>query len=289
MAGLKNHILVPVDFSEQSLIALGQSYNLARLTMADITLINVIEESLQLPFFSKNGNDKAVEKKIQKELDRLAAETTEKAGIRVNSMIVRGKVYEEIQKAAKKFKSSFIIMGTNGSVGFKKFIGSNALRVVREAPCPVITIKGKKHRTGCKNIVLPLDLTKETREKINKSIEIAKLFSSTIHLVTVLNTDDEFIVNKLKRQMNQVHDHIREHDINCTMEFLHNDNLTGAIVDYSKKIKADLIMIMTQEENWTDLMFISSSAQQLINSSDIPVLSIRPKEKKNTTLSVFEY
>jgi nucleotide-binding universal stress UspA family protein len=180
-------------------------------------------------------------------------------------------------------------MGTNGSKGLKKFIGSNALRVIRESPCPVITIKGKKHRIGCKNIVLPLDLTKETREKIGKSIEIARLFMSTIHLVSVLTTDDEFIVNKLRRQMNQVHDHIRDNNIPCTMEFIHGDDVTDSVLDYSKKIKADLLMILTQEENWSDMMFISSSAQQIINSSDIPVLSIRPKEKKASTISVFEY
>lgn len=288
MAGLKNHILVPVDFSEQSLIALSQSYNLAKLTMADITLINVIDDSFQLPFFSKKDNQ-GMEKKITKELEKLSVETSQKAGIRVNSMVVHGKVYEEIQKAAKKLKSSFIVMGTTGSTGLKKFIGSNALRVVREAPCPVVTIKGKKHRVGCKSIVLPLDLTKDTREKVNKAIEIANLFGSTIHLVTVLTTDDEFIVNKLRRQMHQVTEFIEQHNITCKAEFIQDDDVTESVIDYAKKIKADLIMIMTQEENWTDLMFISSSAQQVINSSEIPVLSIRPKEKKDTTLSVFEY
>ena len=288
MRGLKNHILVPVDFSEQSIIAFEQSYNLARLTMANITLINVIDESFQLPFFSKK-DDKSMEKKIKKELEKLSSETTQKLNIQVDSMISRGKVYDEIQKAARKLKSSFIVMGTNGSIGLKKFIGSNALRVIRESPCPVITIKGKKHRFGCKNILLPLDLTKDTREKVSKSIEIAKLFSSTIHLITVLTTEDEFIVKKLRRQMNQVHDFIRENGIPCTVEFIHNDDVIKSVLDYSKKIKADLLMIMTQEENWSDLMFISSSAQQIINSSDIPVLSIRPKEKKTSTISVYEY
>jgi len=288
MAALNNLILVPIDFSAQSIVALEQSYNLARLTKADLTLIHVIDESFQLPFFNKSDGI-AVEKKIKKEMEKLASETMQKVNIHVNIVITKGKVYEEVQKAARKLKSSFIVMGTNGSVGLKKFIGSNALRVIREAPCPVITIKGKKHRFGCKNIVLPLDLTKETREKVNKSIEIARLFSSTIHLVTVLTTDDEFIVKKLQLQMKQVHDFIAQKDINCTIEFINSNDVTTSIVNYSKKIKADLLMIMTQEENWTDLMFISSSAQQIINSSDIPVLSIRPKEKKPSTVSVFEY
>ncbi len=289
MTGLKNHILVPIDFSEQSLIALSQSYNLAKLTMADITLINVIDDSFQFPFFSK-GEDQAMEEKITKELERLSEETSKKAGIKVNSMVVHGKVYEEVQKAAEELKSSFIVMGTTGSVGLKKFIGSNALRVIREAPCPVITIKGKQHGAGCKTIVLPLDLTKETREKVTKAIEIAKLFGSVIHLVSVLTTDDEFIVNKLKRQMHQVHEFVEEQNVMCKTEFIQNDDVSDSVVEYAKKVNADLIMIMTQQEmNWTDMMFISSSAQQVINSSEIPVLSIRPKEKKDTTLSVFEY
>ncbi len=288
MAAFKNHILVPIDFSEQSIIALEQSYNLARLTKSDITLINVIDDAFQLPFFTKSV-DKGVEKKIKKELEKLASAYMQKLNIHIDTVVSHGKAYEEICKAAKKLKSSFIIMGTNGSVGIKKFIGSNALRVIRDAPTAVITIKGKKHRFGCKNILLPLDLTKETREKVNKSIEIAKLFSSTIHLVTVLSTDDEFLVKKLRRQMSQVYDFIRENAVPCTMEFIHNDDVTTSIIDYTKKIKADLLMIMTQEENWTDLMFISSSAQQIINSSDIPVLSIRPKIKKASTVSVFEY
>lgn len=233
--------------------------------------------------------DKSMEKKIQKELDKLASETSQKAGIKVNTLVLRGKIYEEIQKAVKKLKATLVIMGTNGSVGLKRFIGSNALRVIRDSPCPVITIKGKKHRTGCKHIVLPLDLQKETKEKVHNAIEFARLFASTIDLVSVLTTDDEFIVNKLKRQMHQVHEYILEQNIPCTVEFLHGDDVAEEVVRYSKRIKADIIMVMTQSEmNWSD-MFISSASQDIINSSDIPVLSIRPKEKKDTTLTPFEY
>ena len=56
--------------------------------------------------------------------------------------------------------------------------------MVRESKHPVITIRGKVHRDGCKTILLPLDLTKETREKVNKAIELAKIFKRrhTYHL-----------------------------------------------------------------------------------------------------------
>src|SRR6185295_19184252 len=181
MASVKNLILVPVDFSEQSLIALSQSYNLARLTRAEITLIYVIDdgELTPLSFFLslKKENKKSLEKNITEKLTKLASEAMKKAaGVKINSMVTYGKIYEEINKAAKKLKCSFIIMGTNGSTGIKRFIGSNALNVIRDAPCPVITIKGKKHRYGCKLILLPLDLTKETRQKVNKAIDLANHF-----------------------------------------------------------------------------------------------------------------
>jgi len=286
---LKNHILVPVDFSPQSLIALGQSYNLARLTKATITLIYVIEDNLNSRFSPKKEG-KIMEKGIRNELQKLGTDSTSKSGVHTDVIISRGKVYEEVHKAAKALKSSLIIMGTNGSVGIKKrFIGSNALRVIREAPCPVITIKGKKHRSGCKHIVLPLDLTKETKEKVSKSVEIAKLYGSHIYLLSVLTTDDEFIVNKLKRQMTQVEDFIKERNVTCSSELIHGSDVTEEILKYAKKVDADLIVIMTQRETgWTN-MFIGTKAQEVINNTDIPVLSIRPMVRKNTALSAMEY
>ncbi|CAN5488922.1 hypothetical protein BH11BAC1_BH11BAC1_24600 [soil metagenome] len=288
MAIFKNHILVPIDFSEQSLIALGQSVNFARINKASITLIYVIEDPFHLPFV-KSKEDKSLEKNIKKELEKMTADTYLKHGVKTDFVIAHGKVYEEIQKAARKMKSTLIIMGTNGSVGIKRFIGSNALRVIREAPCAVITIKGKKHRPGCKNILLPLDVSKETKEKISKAIELAGLYGSHIYLMSVLTTDDEFIVNKLKRQMLSVENFIKEHNVSCSHEFVTGDDVAEEIVKYAKKIKADLVVLMTQKEmGWTD-MFLSDESQKVLNDTDVPVLSIRPDPRKNITLSAFEY
>ena len=288
MANLKNHILVPLDFSEQSLIALGQSYNMARLTRASLTLIYVVEDHFQLPFRKKE--DKSLDKNIQKELKKLAADTYSKSGVKTDFIVVHGKVYEEIQNAAKRLKSSMIIMGTNGGgKGLKRWIGSNALRVIREAPCPVITIKGKKHRTGCKRILLPLDLTRETKEKVTKAIDMANLYGSHIYLLSVLTTDDEFIVNKLHRQMQSVEEFIKQSDVSCSHEFVNGDDVEEEVLKYAKKINADLIMIMTQQDSKLKDMFIDSEAQEVINGSDIPVLSIRPKVRKNVALTPMEY
>ena len=288
MSSEVKQIVIPVDFGEQSTIALKQSYNLARLTQSEITLINVIDEDFLKPFQDMVSGQSQYETHLRDginlKLKQLADKVSAEAGVKVNVMIRTGKIYEQVVEAAEELNASLIIMGTMGAVGFKKrILGSNASRVVREATCPVITIKGTQHRFGCKHILLPLDLTKETKEKVDKAIELAQMFGAIIHIVTIVESDDEFIMNILTRQMDQVQEFIVESGVKCTSEFVEGSDVAELIINTAEKVEADLIMIMTQKEvGFTDL-FISSAAQEIINKSEIPVLSIRPFPKKDTT------
>src|ERR1017187_1882672 len=139
-------ILVPIDFSDQSQIALEQSYNLAREYKAEITLLYVIEDNGFISkFFSKKQDDE-IKKEVDKKLTKLATSVKKKTGIHIHTMVARGSVYEKIAEVADMINALFIIMGANGTMNIrKKFIGSNALRVVREANVPVITIRGQSH------------------------------------------------------------------------------------------------------------------------------------------------
>ncbi|MEW6470149.1 MAG: universal stress protein [Bacteroidota bacterium] len=286
----KNRILIPIDFSEQSYIALSQSYNLAREIDADLTLLYVIEDRGALfQFFSKKQHAD-IKKNIQKELDKVAAEAEKKSKLKVETMIAKGAPYEKITEVAEMINATFIIMGKNGTETIKKkFLGSNALKVVRESKVPVITIRGKRHRDGCVNIVLPLDLTKETKEKVSKAMWLARLYKGArIRVVSVLFTTDEFVVNRLTRQMGQVRSFIEAGGIECTAEIIKGikgeETLAQNIIDYANKVEGDLIMIMTQQEVDFTPYFIGSAAQEMINNSEVPVMSIIPMPKKDTSV-----
>src|SRR5581483_3372283 len=222
MKSTANQILIPMDFSDQALIALDQSYNLAHFYNAELTLIYVIEESGALSkIFAKSVNEAALKKEIEDKLYELAQEVEKKRKLKVNTIVAKGSVYDKILEMAEMVNAKMIIMGAQGTIGIRKrFIGSNTLRVVREAKCPVVTIKGKHHREGCKNIVLPIDLSKETREKVNKAIELGKQYGATIRVVSVLFTLDEFLVNRLTRQMDQVKSFIQKGGVKCTAEMI---------------------------------------------------------------------
>lgn len=282
---VKNKIVVPIDFSEQSLIALGQSYNLAKEYDAELLLLHVVEEGGWTNLVSSKQISE-IKKDLQKKLDKLADDTSKKHKIPADTMIAKGKAYEKIIEVADMVNAVMIIMGCNSRKKLQKFfIGSNALRVVRESNCPVITIKGKHHKSGCKNIVLPLDLTKETRDKVQKAIEIAKLgtYKATIHAVSVMQSTDEFLVTRLTAQMEQVKNYIRNNDVECTAEIIkkkkEDENLAQCILSYAKKVEGDLMIIMTQQETNFTRLFIGSTAQEIVNNSEIPVLSIIPRKR----------
>lgn len=277
-----NNILIPVDFGEQSMIAIDQSYNIARMANAEINLLHVIDNTPMWGLFSGKEQTDMMQR-IESKLQALALDVHNKSGLKVNTIIEKGKLVDIIIEKSDKLKSEFIIVGTKSTQDFvDRIVGSNALRMIREAKCPVITIKGTTHREGCKNIVLPLDLTKETREKVAHAIHFAKYFGSTIHAATMSSSTDSYMVNRLKMQLTQVADFIKKEGIECKTQFLFtesgNTDMSKALLDFSHRIEADLLIIMTQQETAVIKYMIGSLAKQIIHNSDIPVMSIVPKK-----------
>ncbi len=270
MSAKENSILVPTDFQEQSLIALSQSYNLARFTHSKIFLMHV---------YDKPENKKEAEEKLNK----LARETQEKTKIEVETILAQGNPFVEINKAIERMEPILVFIGLNSKMTSKGIIGQNAFRMVREVEAPVITIRGKAHRDGCKTILLPLDLTKETREKVGKAIEFAKYFGAKVQVLSILDKGQEVYENKLLSYSNQVKRYIQEKGVPCGNKTIRGKNIAEMVVNYAKEIDADLIMIMTKAEINFKEFFIGTTAQQVINLSTVPVLSIRPMARKDTT------
>lgn len=276
-------ILVPTAFSPQSLSAVDQAISFAKHTSGKVLLLTVTEPtSIWSGFLEKDEENKLIRQKIEEKLRSLAAQF-DGQGVDIETRIEEGTPYEMIKIVADEENADIIIMGTNGAPkGIRKrFIGSNAMRVVSTAKRPVITIKGSEHNLGIKNIILPLDLTKETKQKVGHAISLAKLYGSTIHVVTVINTNDDFVVKHLKANMRQVHDFIEKEGVKVNADFikrLGDESFSSALIHYGIDKKGDLFVIMTQEETSVSEFFVGSLAQKIIYHSPIPVLSIRPKQ-----------
>lgn len=280
-------ILVPTGFSDQSLVALEQAISFTKRLGGRIVLLSVIEEDKGLLSFLYEDKSKLTEarQKVSEKLDELAAKYREESGVEIETMVSAGVVYEEIVDVAEMVRAKFIIMGTDGAPkGFrKKVIGSNAYRVVTMSHCPVISINGKENNVGIKHIVLPLDLQKETKQKVGKAIELARLFGATVHVISAYKTADDYVINRLQRNMAQVIKYLKQHDVAVEYEMikvLPDEQIHEVLLNYANDNAADLIMVMTQQEsNFTDY-FIGSLAQSMIYHSRVPIMSIHPKQSK---------
>ena len=282
-----NKILVPIGFSEQSIFALGQALNLARIKNSDVVLLSVIkEQSIMQSLFIDDKSD-SLKTKVKHKLDDVALEYSKKYDVNIHTMVAKGKIYDQINKVSEMISADLVVMGTNGSQGrSSRIIGSNAEKVVRLSKCPVITIKGKDHRLGCENIILPLDLEKQTKEKVTYALEYARYWDATIRLVSVILRDNNQVREKLTKNMNQVNDFIVNAGVKCTAELIEGEKkqtLGDFVFEYEKRFDADLIMIMTKKEELSLSNNISVTARYVINNSDIPVMSIRPKESAYIT------
>jgi len=264
--------------------ALTQACNIAQIKNSKVYILSVIEEQNKISSLFLDDQTDILQNKVKSKLNQISEEMHSKYHIDVEVMVSKGNVYNQIINVSKMISTDLIVMGTTGSPkeGFKKFIGSNAERVVRLAQCPVITIKGQNLKNGCKNIILPLDLQKETREKITYAIEYARYWDATVRLVSVLLDDNQHNKNVLIKNINQAERFIKNAGVSCSAELVSGDKkltLGDFVFNYARESDGDLIMIMTKKEELSLSQNISVTARYIINNSEIPVMSIRPKKQ----------
>lgn len=280
-----NKILIPVDFEKQSLLAIEQSFSLAHTILAEITLLYVHEPSGIFSSIFSDDQKSEILIIIEERLADIAGKASVSSGLTINYRIEKGKIYSKIVEVSKEINAQFIIMGTHGSNqegDLAKRVGANASRVVRAAKCPVITVNANHIYSGCRNILLPLDLTKESRQKVTMGIEIARYFGAGIKVISAFLTKNEKAeVGRLYQQGEQVTDFIASAGIDCTFEVIEikdeEKTFVPSILKYAEQQgDIDLIIILSQQEVGLVEYFVGSQSQDFMRLSEIPVMSIRP-------------
>ncbi len=139
-------ILVAIDFSENSECAFDYAVTLATQFNAELTIVHVINEPVDLrgfyvPHISFEQLEKEIEEGAAKMMETFCSS---KLGTFSNykTSIVTGIPYDEITAAAGRIDASLIVIGTHGRTGLDRILfGSTAERVVRAAVCPVLTVR----------------------------------------------------------------------------------------------------------------------------------------------------
>jgi len=139
-------ILFANDFSENSEQAFDHALTFAKQFNARLIIVHVINEPVDLRgFYVPHISFEKLEKEIEEGADKMMQKfcrSKVKDFTNFETLIVAGIPYEEILRLADDRKVSLIVLGTQGRKGIDHFLfGSTAERVVRNARCPVMTVR----------------------------------------------------------------------------------------------------------------------------------------------------
>lgn len=272
-------ILVAIDFSKNAEHALQYALIYAKILDASIHLIWVDNTLSDETVIDTIKGDLRIEKKEY--LDRLVKQygNSLKSGS-MKIILRKGRVYQEIAKTAHQINADMIFAGTHGVSGYEQhWIGSNTYRIVTQAPCPVATIRGNyDFKSEVKKILVPLDSSLETKQKLPFICDLALKFGARVYLLEVYNSPLKVIRKRIDKFGEEATSCLTERKVEFQLDKIEVKNVAASIIDYSLQNDIDLIAIMTDQGTTTANKFLGPYAKQLINNSSIPIVSVRAKD-----------
>ena len=275
-------ILIPVDFSETSMLAIKHGAFTAQLTQGKVYLLHVINilyfsQEMFLPTVSVHPQTD-FEKIAQEKLLQLAEQVKTEYNVEVECITKIGSPNNEITDVASEIEATLIVMGTHGYSPIEELvIGSTALKVITKSPCPTMAMNSEADHKGYNTILLPIDTSAHTRQKVNYAIGLAKRFSATVHAVALLGSDEESEKPAMELILHQIETIAAKENVTFHHDVVSNvKNRATSTVNYVNKINADLIVIMTDQDAELSGFFLGPYSQQVIHLSKVPVICIRP-------------
>ena len=277
-------IAIAIDFSKSSLNALDYAIEFANVFSADIDMIWVNKPSNAESIYPEDGP--MIKEEAERRFKEIQVNMQPKLKGKLAFAIKNGKVYRKIIDHANNVDADLIIAGTHGISGFEEFwMGSNAYRIVMAADLPVLTIREtyKKRNSVIKKIVLPIDKTIETRQKLPLTTLLAQQFDAEVHILGLYSSHYDDVLAKIRTYVNQTAEYLKKANVKYIIKDLEDDDTAKGTIDYAKSIDADLICIMTKHEISLNAYFLGLYSQHMVNHSQIPVLTVEPKELFNYT------
>ncbi len=273
----KNIILVPTNFSTRANIAYRQSINFAERTNGDVHLLHVIPQK------DNNANLDLEIDVIHNQVLKLVENCSDDIRRRIHTRIEYGRVNTIICKVENELSPDFMFIGSDAAR--KNHAHSITLKLIDKISCPLVVFAGRFDRVGCDRIVLPVDLTKETKQKIDLAVKIAKIYGSKIYVVSATGNVGDDKMAHLQERIADVKSIFDKINIACETQLLHTDDnvekMANSINDYADDINASAIIIMTRQENRLQKFFVGSMATELIKKANVPIVCVSPKDMSN--------
>lgn len=272
----ENLILVPYDFTAPSDCALQHAIGIAKAASDRIMILHVLNSESK----SMMKKEKLSIKDLNDKLQILANDITTKSGVTATYEMEEGSIFTTIPEYVESSKARLLVLGTSGKVGMQHITGAHVLKIAESSTAPDIIVQTRPMRPhGYKTIVMPVDSTKESKQKTAQTAALAQIFGGEVHLF-VATESDEFLANSVAANVAYAEKMFKNHNIKykISKENPKGKNYVKQILAYAESVDADLLVIMTGEDRGLlDIITGGSDEENIVNNkAQIPVLCIDP-------------
>ena len=305
MANIKK-LLVPVDLTETSELVLDQAAALAGKAQASIDVLYGFEVPDVVPVglrtsettFGAQSLTALVEKEAQRRLAEFVTRASERGVVIAHTFTEIGSPARTILETARTGHHDLIVMGTHGRTGLSHMVlGSVAEKVVRQAQCPVLTLRGTNpHVALPTSILVPVDYSSSSAAALAYAVDLAALLGAKLDVVHVWDRPS-FVSEQVqvhgpgdtRRTLGEL---IREGAEREMREFLSAGALerSATAVDLSSRLLSgdpasalmaelalghhDLVVTGTRGRTGLQHLLLGSVAEKLVRLSPVPVLTV---------------
>lgn len=270
-------ILVPCDFSDPAVQAFKFAVEVANQQGSEIVLLHVVElpvmhDTVLMPTLSfEEAYLKDVKADTSKNFEQMKTKWA-KDGPVVTTHIEYGPTTPTIRQFIEDQNIDLVIMGTHGASGLKEFlVGSNAEKIVRTAPVPVIALKNQSKEV--KNIVFPSNLNTEQEELTLKVKDLQHAFGAKLHILYV-NTPALFKRDtETKEQLQAFAKRFMLQ--NYTLNIVNDYSEEAGIAAFARDVHADMVAIGTHGRRGLNHLLSGSIAEDVVNHLDCAIWTFK--------------
>lgn len=281
-------IFCPTDFSPAARAAEQQAARLARANDAELLLYHAVQtHSGPGRGFGDLLEDylARAETQVSNHFEREAGEL-ERAGIKAKCLVEKSvNAFSGIVAQALSFEADLMVLATHAGGGEEKsFLGSVSGKVLRHAPCSVMTVQpraGLVSTDAPKRVLIPVDFSDGAR----RAVEVARSLMSeqdtlvALHVVHNPSHSGDYpgdpihvfdIDGEIPRKLSSELDAWLE-DEKCELE-VREGNVASTVLDVASEKEADLIVLGTRGLTGIDYLMLGSVAEKVVCGASVPVV-----------------
>lgn len=298
------NVLIPTDFSACADHALSHAVEVADRFGARLHILHVVNELDPDWYGITDAQERAVklrdqiETEARERLKELAPETDHRDFETTVSLQLSFDVADSINEYVQEREIDLVVMGTHGRQGIDRLmLGNVANKIIRHAPCPVMTVREdvpwteEEEDVAYDDILAPIDFSDHSREALRVSKAFANQYAARLHLlfvaekrtvptfsdtgipgVGVVEMDPEIVANA-EEGLRQLNENVGGAEVKSAYHVRKGD-VSKDVVDFAETNGVSLIVMATRGLTGVSRFLLGSNTERIVRVAPCPVLTI---------------